>query len=261
MKVFVLNRKQAMLYSFACFLLISLLLINAKDAATAFSPADAGNIPIYSVEREDKSISITFDAAWEDGDTADIIAILAKYNARATIFVTGDFVDRCPESVKAFADAGHEIANHSDAHPHPNKISADALKSDTALCDEKIKAVVGKNVPLYRAPYGEYNDSVVKTIREMSYTFIQWDVDSLDYKGLSTAEITDRVCSRVAPGSIVLFHNGTENTAKALPSILKKLSDEGYTFLPISEMIYQDNYHIDHTGRQFANENAITSID
>jgi len=252
MRMFILNRKQSVFYSLAGILLVCLLLIYAKDAATVFSPAaNNTNIPIYSVKRDDKAVSITFDAAWEDTDTADIIAALAKYNARATIFVTGDFVDRCPESVRAFADAGHEIANHSDTHPHPNNISAEVLKSDTAACDDKIKAVVGENVPLYRAPYGEYNDSVVQTIGDMGYAFIQWDVDSLDYKGLSAAEITNRVYTRVKPGSIILFHNGTENTAKALPDILKKLSDNGYTFLPVSEMIYHSNYYIDHTGRQF----------
>lgn len=94
-------------------------------------------LPIYSVETLEKTIAITFDSAWEDADTADILAVLAKYNAKATFFVTGDYLDRCGASAKAFFDAGHEIANHSDQHPHPNKLSREALEADTKSVKKK----------------------------------------------------------------------------------------------------------------------------
>ena len=79
---------------------------------------------------------------------------------------------------------------------------------------------------------------------------IQWDVDSLDWKGLSAPEITKRVTSKVGNGSIVLFHNAAERTPEALPDIIKTLKDDGYQFVKISEQIYRDNYTIDHEGRQ-----------
>ena len=81
-----------------------------------------------------------------------------------------------------------------------------------------------------------------------------WDSDSLDWKELSAAEITERVTTKVQPGSIVLFHNAAIHTPEALPGILEALLQEGYTFVPISELIlpgeYNADYTIDHTGRQ-----------
>ena len=77
-----------------------------------------------------------------------------------------------------------------------------------------------------------------------------WDGDSLDWKDLSASEITQRVTSRVQPGSIVLFHNAALHTPEALPGIIEYLLQEGYTFVPISEIILDQPYTIDHTGRQ-----------
>jgi len=79
---------------------------------------------------------------------------------------------------------------------------------------------------------------------------IQWDVDSLDWKDLSAAEITSRVTSRVRSGSIVLFHNAALHTPEALPGIIEALIREGYSFVPVSELILTGSYTIDHTGRQ-----------
>lgn len=261
MKIYVFRRNALIFYSLMGILFITLLLANSNDAVSVSSLMTGRVLPIYSVERDGKTVSITFDAAWEDTDVADIINILKKYNVRATFFVTGDFVDRCSASVKALHDSGHEIANHSDQHPHPNKLSADALRTDTLACDKKIRSVTGSSVPLYRSPYGEYNDNVVKTINSMGYHFIQWDVDSLDYKDLTAEKIAERVLKRVKPGSIVLFHVGTKNTVKALPKVLEKLTADGYTFLTAGEIIYKDNYYIDHTGRQFPKQKTITTID
>ena len=77
-----------------------------------------------------------------------------------------------------------------------------------------------------------------------------WDVDSLDWKDLSASEITQRVTSKVQPGSIVLFHNAAKHTPEALPSILERLLQDGYTFVPISQILLKGNCTIDHTGRQ-----------
>ncbi len=261
MRIVVFTKNTLIFYALMCVLLVTLLFTNNSDKSIVSSAQAGKSLPVYSVEREGKTICITFDAAWEDTDTTDIINILKKYNVRATFFVTGDFADRCAVSVKALHDAGHEIANHSDRHPHPNKLSPEALKSDTTACANKLEALTGTTVPLYRAPYGEYNDSVINTIRDMGLQFVQWNVDSLDYKDLTADQITERVTKKAKPGSIVLFHNGTKNTAKALPSVLETLTQEGYTFLTATEMIYKDNYYIDHTGRQFQKSKNITSID
>ena len=84
----------------------------------------------------------------------------------------------------------------------------------------------------------------------MDFLELVWDVDSLDWKDLSAAEITKRVTGKVQPGSIVLFHNAALHTPEALPDIIQTLLQDGYTFVPISQILLNCEYTIDHTGRQ-----------
>ena len=162
----------------------------------------------------------------------------------------GQWVDKFPESVKALSDAGHEVMNHSDTHPHMTQMSKEAMKAEIEACNQKIEQVTGKRPNLLRAPYGDYNDTVVQAARETGCYTIQWDVDSLDWKNLSAPEITKRVTEKIKPGSIVLFHNAALHTPEALPDILEKLQGEGYCFVPISQLIYYENYSIDQAGKQ-----------
>ena len=84
----------------------------------------------------------------------------------------------------------------------------------------------------------------------MGYYSIQWDVDSLDWKEFGVEPVVDRVLKRVNNGSIVLFHNNAKYVADFLPIILDRLIKEGYTIVPVSQLIIKENYFIDHTGRQ-----------
>ena len=209
-------------------------------------------LPIYSVEREGKYVSLTFDAAWGNEDTQTLIDILGRYGVKATFFVVGDWVDKFPESVKALHDAGHEVMNHSNGHPHMAKLSAQKIIDEVSTCNDKIEAVTGVRPTLFRCPYGEYDDNVISTIRALDMVAIQWDTDSLDWKNLTAAEITKRVTAKVKPGSIVLFHNAGLHTPEALPGIIEYLQREGYTIVPVSELILRGDTYIDHTGRQHA---------
>ena len=140
--------------------------------------------------------------------------------------------------------------NNSNKHDHMSKRSAEQISDDVNACNDKIEAVTGVRPELFRPPYGEYDDKVVGTLRSMGMYTIQWDVDSLDWKDLSPADITKRVTSRVGQGSIILCHNAAKNTPAALPGIFDTLIQQGYTFVPISELILRENFDMDHTGRQ-----------
>ena len=208
-------------------------------------------LPIYCVDRGDKKLcSISFDAAWGNEDTQNLIDILGRYNIKATFFVVGDWAEKYPGSVKALHDAGHEVMSHSLHHDHYNSLSTDQIIADVQATNEKIEAVTGVCPTLIRCPYGEYDDHVIAAIRSQNMEPIQWDVDSLDWKDYDAGTIYDRVTTRVNPGSIVLFHNAALHTPEALPSILEYLIKEGYTVLPISELILDGDYVMDHTGRQ-----------
>jgi len=252
MKLFLVKRK--MLSAVACLLAAAAMFYVVNYPAVVGVSASARQLPIYCVQRDQKMISISFDAAWGNEDTQTLIDILAKYNIKATFFVVGEWVDKYPESVKALHDAGHEVMNHSNTHAHMSKLSREEIIADVEACNDKIEAVTGVRPTLIRPPYGEYDDNVVSSIRSIGMEPVQWDVDSLDWKDLPAGEITQRVTSKVQSGSIVLFHNAALHTPEALPTIIEALLRDGYTFVPISQLIlpgeYNVDYTIDHTGRQ-----------
>lgn len=217
---------------------------NAVSAA-----ATMRKLPIYCVQRDDKCVSLTFDAAWGNEDTEKLIEILDEYNVKATFFVVGQWVDKYPESVKALADAGHEVMTHSDDHAHFSQLTTEQIIENINTSCDKIEAVTGIRPTLFRCPYGEYDDHVVEALTGMGMYTIQWDVDSLDWKELSASEITSRVTKGVSSGSIILFHNAALHTPEALPGIIEYLLSNGYTIVPVSELLLDGDFEMDHTGR------------
>lgn len=207
-------------------------------------------LPIYSVETSEKKIAISFDAAWGADYTEDLLGILKKYNIKTTFFLVGFWVDNYPEMVKRINEEGHEIGNHSSKHPKMSQLSEKQITEELTSTADRIEAITGKKVTLFRPPFGDYNNRLIETARGLGYQVIQWDVDSLDYKDYGVDSIVNRVMNKVGNGSIVLFHNNATYTKDALPIILEKLKAQGYTIVPISELIYKENYYIDHTGRQ-----------
>ena len=248
MKCLILRRRT--LTVLACALLAAAMFALVNAPAVAEASATDRQLPIYCVQRDQKMLAISFDAAWGNEDTQQLIDILEQYSVKATFFVVGDWVDKYPESVKALHDAGHEVMNHSNTHAHYPQLSADEVVADLNACNDKIEAVTGVRPTLVRLPYGDYDDNSINAVRSIGMEPIQWDVDSLDWKDLSAGEITRRVTSKVQPGSIVLFHNAALHTPEALPGIIQTLLQEGYTFVPISQIILTGDYTIDHTGRQ-----------
>lgn len=208
-------------------------------------------LPIYSVDTDEKKIAISFDAAWGSERTDELLRILRERNIKTTFFLVGIWVDKYPEKVRQIAAEGHEIGNHSTSHPHMSKLSPEQIKKELEITQKKIEDLAGdRAVKLFRPPFGDYNDTLILTCRELGYYPIQWDVDSLDWKDLGAGNITKQVLGKVKEGSIVLFHNDAKYTPAALPEILDRLLEDGYEIVPISELIYKDGYQIDHTGRQ-----------
>ena len=248
MRAFLIRRNSISLAICGIAAVLMFYVVNYPAAVDA--SASARQLPIYCVQRDQKLVSISFDAAWGNEDTQELIDILDRFQVKATFFVVGDWVDKYPESVKALHDAGHEVMNHSNTHAHYPQLSPQAVVDDLNACNDKIEAVTGVRPTLVRLPYGDYDDNAIHAVRSIGMEPIQWDVDSLDWKDLSAPEITKRVTGKVQPGSIVLFHNAAKHTPEALPSILTALIQEGYTFVPISQIILDGEYTIDHTGRQ-----------
>lgn len=249
-------RRRGLLGSIALALAVVAIFWVVNSPSVVGASAADRQLPIYNVKRDNKAVSLTFDAAWGNEDTQELIDILGKYNVKATFFLVGQWVDKYPESVQALADAGMEIGNHSDDHPHMAKLSEKQIRDEISACNEKIEALTSTAPTLFRCPYGEYNDEVISTINEMNMYPIQWNVDSLDWKGIGGDEIYKRVTENVVPGSIVLFHNAAEHTPEALADIIEYLLAEGYEIVPISELLLKGEYEIDHTGMMCASDAA-----
>lgn len=226
----------------------TVLLLCAVMSAAGVFKVNGREVPIYSVERSDNKIALTFDCAWGNDDIADICEILKKHNARATFFIVGTWAEKYPDSVKLLWQNGHEIGNHSYNHAHYSRLERDELLSDMDKCDSAIRQITGTAPRLLRAPYGEYNDRVIEVCDLSAHTYIQWSVDSIDYGDASGADIIRRSTEKTGSGDIILLHSGTKNTASSLDEILTRLSE--FEAVTVSELIYPDNYIIDHKGTQ-----------
>jgi len=237
-------------------ILVAVLLgvsINGVASAQVFFGYSTKKVPVYCVDTQTKQVAISFDAAWGADKTAGIMETLKEYNSGATFFLVGFWVDKYGDMVKAIDESGFEIGNHSNTHPDMTTLSAERVKEELSLCNDMIKKITGKDVELFRAPYGAYNNMVLDTASSLGLTTIQWDVDSLDWKGLSAGDITKRILNQVKNGSIILCHNNSDNILDALPMVLDRLQKQGYKITSIGDLIYKENYIIDRTGLQKQN--------
>ena len=225
--------------------------IGLGDNATAVV-AKKRELPVYSVERDDKVLSISFDASWGADKTIAILDILDRYDVKTTFFLVGYWVDKYPARVEQIAAAGHEIGNHSNTHPHMSELGEAEIAQELTALSDKVEALTGVRPTLFRPPYGDYDDAVVLTARQNGYEPVQWSVDSLDWKNLGVQPMVKRVLDNVGPGDIVLFHNNSQYITEALPTILDALLEEGYEIVPVSELLVNGEYWIDHTGKQYA---------
>lgn len=210
----------------------------------------ARKVPVYYVQTEEKKIAITFDAAWGADKTQQIVDILKQKNIKATFFLVGFWVKDYPEMVKVIDQAGMEIGTHSNTHPKMSGLTENQIKEELNTSIDLIKAITNKEVKIFRPPFGDYNDRLINVCESMNIQPIQWDVDSLDWKGLSAGEILTRVSNGVRNGSIILCHNNSDHIVEALPVLIDTLTTRGYTFTTVGDLLIKENFIIDNNGMQ-----------
>lgn len=208
-------------------------------------------VPIYKVARDDRKISISLDATWGVDQTDLLLDILDRHEVKTTFFLAGYWVEQYPEYVKKIVERGHEVGNHSYEHPHMNALTPDQIRQDLQKNHDLLKSLTGHDSFLFRPPFGEYSNKVIEVAHDLGYFTIQWSIDSLDWKDVSSDFMVNRVLDKAAPGEIVLFHNAGKHTPEAIDVLLGRLRSQGYDVVPISELIYHENYHIEsHSGVQ-----------
>ena len=223
-----------------------------SQTVSVFQDNSTRKLPIYCVERNAPVVSISFDAAWGNEDTAAILDILKTYNVKATFFMTGGWIKNYPDNVKDIAQAGHDLGNHSLNHKQMSQLSFAECENEILTVNDMITKLTKKTPFLFRPPYGDYNNTVLDACKNSNCYCIQWDVDSLDWKNYGVDSIVTTVLNHkhLGNGSIILMHNGAKYTKEALPKIIEGLQSKGYTIIPISKLIYKNNFTIDTEGRQ-----------
>lgn len=252
MKFFII-KKSLILFTFCLIIVLCLYAVPWSSNGTisgVFFGNSGRKIPVYAVETDKKQIAISFDAAWGSDKTEAILTTLKEYQVGATFFLVGFWVKDYPEMTKKIDQQGFEIGTHSNTHPDMCKLSAADIKLELETSMNLITQKTGKEVKLFRAPFGSYNNTLISTAEELGLTTIQWSIDGLDWKGISALDITNRILTKVKNGSIVLFHNNSDHIVEALPMILDRLKMQGYTITCIGDLIYKENFTIDHAGVQ-----------
>ncbi len=256
MKLLILTKRSLLALAICLMAGVAAVGVTVSSATQAVQTAATPKVnPIYRVESSKKQVAISFDAAWGNEETAQLLDILDTCGVKATFFLVGDWVDKFPDDVVTIAQKGHDIGNHSNTHPHMPQLSAEKATAEITSCNDKIKALTGKSPTLFRPPYGDYDNMVVDSVKKLGMYCVQWDVDSLDWKDPSPEQMTKTVLDKVQDGSIVLMHNGAKNTPAALPGIIKGIQDKGFEIVLIKDLIPEGEYYTDVQGEFHLAEN------
>ena len=254
--MFVVLRKASLAFGLAVVVAFCALAatLGAVGGAEVYFGKTTRLVPIYNVATDVGKVALTFDAAWGCDSTDGILSTLDEYNVPATFFLVQFWVEKYPDLVKKMDAQGIEIGTHSATHPYMSKLSETKMRVELESSMTAIQDLTGKTPTLFRPPYGDYNNTLLTVAPSLGLKTIQWDVDSLDWKGLSAQEIATRVVNKAKSGSIILLHNDGEHTLKALPLIIEGLTNKGLGFVSVGELVYKDNYYIDSAGVQHASK-------
>ncbi|ACL69552.1 polysaccharide deacetylase family protein [Halothermothrix orenii] len=214
-------------------------------------------VPIYKVDRVDKKISITLDGTWGANYTEELLDIFEENDVKVTFFFAGYWLEKYPDLVKKIAVEGHDVENHTYTHPHCNSLSPEQIEDELERTSDLIEELIGKRPRFFRPPFGEYNNKVIETATGLDYQVVQWSLDSLDWQEPGVQYIVDRILNNVTSGEIVLMHNNAPHTPEALRILIPELKKRGFKIVPLSELVYKDNYYIQsHSGLQVRQKGA-----
>ncbi|WP_074034109.1 LysM peptidoglycan-binding domain-containing protein [Exiguobacterium sp. AT1b] len=224
---------------------MALFILLAMVITQSISVSAAASKFITSVNTTSKVVALTFDDGADGANTNKILDILAKNNVKATFFLTGSGANNHPQYIKNIAAKGHQLGNHSYTHPDFTKLTATQMKSELDRTEALIKSLTGKTTkPLFRAPFGAVNSTVLNGVGAAGYGYtIQWNIDTIDWKGLTASQINTKVQTNIKPGSIVLMHTGAgaPGTPLALPTMISQLKAKGYQFVTVSQLLAYQN--------------------
>lgn len=215
-------------------------------AITADSPNSER--PVSNAGANNNRAALTFDSAWGNDKTREILDILDIYDVKATFFVTGFWAEANPELIREIYNRGHEIGNHSTTHQDMTRMTQEEIIADIERTSTLIEGMTGQRPRAFRMPFGSYNATVIRTINALGYDVIQWDIDTKDYRDASVQDILKKVEAHAKDGSIILFQNNSKSVTGALPLVLGHFADKGLRAVTVSQLIGDGAYMVDING-------------
>lgn len=192
----------------------------------------------------ENKIALTFDDGPDDKYTAQVLDVLKKADVKATFFVIGFRAKAHPELIARMVREGHIVGNHSYNHPNLPKLSEPVFERQIEDTQTVLKSLTGYEPKLFRPPYGAVNEDQVRWAADHQFMIVNWNVDSLDWRGLNAEQVSSNILKAARAGSIVLQHCGggegqdLSGTVKALPNIIQQLKSKGYQFVTVPELLH-----------------------
>lgn len=198
----------------------------------------------YAEKTKDNVLYLTFDAGYENGNTAAILDALKKHNAPATFFVVGNYIETAPDLVKRMALEGHTVANHTYHHPDMSKISSkEAFAKELGDLEKLYYETTGQTMKkYYRPPQGRYSEANLQMAKDLGYHTFFWSLAYVDWyqdQQPSREEAFKKLLGRIHPGAIVLLHSTSRTNAQILDELLTKWEEMGYTFKSLDQLVDQ----------------------
>jgi len=184
-----------------------------------------------------KWLALTIDDGPHPDYTPHLLAILKKYNVKATFFLVGEMAERYPELVKAELLDGHEIGNHTYDHVNLTKVPTEEVATEIEACGDVLQTITKQRPHLFRPPGGDYNNNVAEAAEALGYTMVLWTDNAGDWLSPGRAMTEQKVLQRASNGGVILMHDGYQQTVDVLPQLLTILKREGYEFVTIDQMM------------------------
>lgn len=237
---FVFNKRKIQSYLISLGMVIMLFgasIFVSNNNNTLLTSSMIANSPINKVETERKEVALSINCIENVDNISSLVDSLSKMKVKATFYITGELASKYPEEVKKIVNNGNELGNLSYKYISLEDKSEEEISEQISKCTEILEDISGSKITTFRAPYGEYNDTIIKQARSQNLEVIQWNIDSLDYNGLDEDEMIERINQNLTPGSIILMHNSSKNTAQSIENIIHNITEQGYEITTVSDLI------------------------
>lgn len=194
----------------------------------------------FYVGPDEKSVYLTFDAGYDNDNLPKILDTLQEKNVKASFFITGDFVKRFSSLTKRIVDEGHLVCNHSYAHKNIMTLSLSDLEKDLTKLEDEFYLLTGTKMAKYfRPPEGLFNRTSLLNVKSLGFKTIFWSIAYVDWnqneqKGVDYCVKT--IMDNLHNGAIILMHSVSRSNQEALPIVIDKITQEGYTFKTVDEI-------------------------